>query len=39
MTNLINATQEEVADLLKEKFADELNLYIEGLWRVKRNGI
>lgn len=30
MTNLINATQTEVADLLKEQFADELNPYIEG---------
>lgn len=30
LTNLINATQEEVEDLLKEQFADELNLYIEG---------
>lgn len=35
MTNLINATQEEVVDLLKEKFADELNLYIEGFMKTE----
>ena len=33
LTNLINATQEEVVDLLKEQFADELNLYIEGFMK------
>ena len=35
MTNLINATQEEVVDLLKEQFADELNLYIEGFMKTE----
>ena len=35
MTNLINATQTEVEDLLKEQFADELNLYIEGFMKTE----